>query len=84
MNEQGLLERRLKRCIASILSAKEKEIDRYIPEEVTNVFRKTILDEINEFYALVVDVLNDEINQEFLDMLDMLEDIHGALIKRDA
>lgn len=84
MNEQGLLERRLKRCIATILSAKEKEIDRYIPEEVANVFRKTILDEINEFYALVVDVLNDEINQEFLDMLDMLEDIHGALIKRDA
>ncbi len=84
MNEQGLLERRLKRCIASILSAKEKEIDRYIPEEVASTFRKTILDEINEFYALVVDVLNDEINQEFLDMLDMLEDIHGALIKRDA
>lgn len=83
MNEQGLLERRLKRCIATILSAKEKDIDRYIPEEVAASFRKTILDQINEFYGLVVDVLNDDVNQEFLDMLDMLEDIHGALIKKE-
>jgi len=84
MSEQGLLERRVKRCIATILSAKEKEIDRYITEEQANAFRKVILDEINEFYSLVIDVMNDNINQEFLDMLDMLEDIHGALIKRDA
>jgi hypothetical protein len=83
MNEKGLLERRVKRCIATILSAKEKNIDRFITEDTASEFRKVILDEINEFYSLVMDVLDDNINQEFLDMLDMLEDIHEALVKKE-
>jgi hypothetical protein len=77
------LERRVKRCIATILSAKEKNIDRFITEDTASEFRKVILDEINEFYSLVMDVLDDNINQEFLDMLDMLEDIHEALVKKE-
>lgn len=82
MDEVGLLERRMKRCIATILSAKERDIDRYIPDDVANAFRKTILDQINEFYCLVVDIYNQNINQEFLEMLEMVEDIHGILTNR--
>lgn len=80
MGNQEFLERRVKRCIAAILSAKEKNVDYLIPPEAASTLRKVILDEINEFFLLVVDVLNNNVNQDFMDMLEMLEDIHERIV----
>ncbi|RTK93394.1 hypothetical protein EKI60_06020 [Candidatus Saccharibacteria bacterium] len=80
MGNQEFLERRVKRCIAAILSAKEKNVDYLIPSEAASTLRKVILDEINEFFLLVVDVLNNNVNQDFMDMLEMLEDIHERIV----
>jgi hypothetical protein len=81
VKEQVLLEKRKNKCIASILSAKEKEFDPYLDQEQSAKLRKVILDEINDFYNLAVDLLGDNMNEFYLDMVEMLEDIHGAVLK---
>ena len=81
MKEQVVLEKRKNKCIASILSAKEKDYDIYLGKEDALQFRKVILDEINDFYNLAVDLLGDNMNEFYLDMVEMLEDIHGVILK---
>lgn len=81
MKEQVLLEKRKNKCIASILSTKEKEYDPYLDQEQSAKLRKVILDEVNDFYNLAVDLLGDNMNEFYLDMVEMLEDIHGAVLK---
>lgn len=80
MNETVLLEKRKNRCIASILSTKEREIDRHLPEAARVVLRKVILDEINDFYSIVLDVLDNNINEDFLLMLGQ---IHASVVKEE-
>lgn len=80
MNNEEFVERRKNRCIASLLSAKERDIDRYLPSDVAAGYRKLILDEINDFALLVIDLLEDNINEEFL---IMLEEMHSVIVKEE-
>lgn len=82
IKEQGLLEKRKQRCIATILSVKDKECSA-LSNDASSALRKVILDEINEFYLLVVDLMENNINEEYLDMFAMLEDIHEVVTKRE-
>lgn len=81
MKEQLLLEKRKNKCIATILSVKEKEYDPHLTKEDAAQFRKIILDEINDFFNLANDLLGDNMNEFYLDMVEMLEDIHGVILK---
>lgn len=71
-----LLAKRRDRSIAIILGTKEREMDRFLPPEVSVTFRKVVLDQINDFYDLALDVLRslDDgtviLNQEYLTKLD--------------
>lgn len=52
-----VLARRRDRGIAIILGLKERECDSFLPRDVSSKLRKTILDQMNEFYDLCVDVM---------------------------
>jgi hypothetical protein len=55
---RDLVERRTRRAIAILLSFKEKNADKYLPEEVQVALRSSILDEINELSSLFLDVID--------------------------
>lgn len=82
MDEKGLVVKRSKRCMATILSFKERYCDKYLPEDVSEDLRKVILDEVNELINLVTDILDEDVmfNEEYF---DMLEDIHNLLIPKE-
>lgn len=71
-----LLKRRRDRGIAIILSIKERECDGYLPRESRIKLRKVVLDQFNEFYDLVLDLMSSldqgdvVLNEEYLDKLD--------------
>jgi hypothetical protein len=69
-----LLARRRDRAIAIILGVKERECDPYLPEEASRKLRKVVLDQFNEFSALVEDIADSGVvlNQEYLAKLDAL------------
>jgi len=86
VNDQikALLGKRRDRSIAILLGYKEREVDRYLPSEIRAELRKNVLDQINDFYDLALDVLNSldgnavVLNEEYLQRLD---DIHRAIVK---
>lgn len=79
---EKLLRRRRDRAIAIILSTKERECDRHLPPDARAKLRKVVLDQLNEFYEMVVDVAASldtgevVLNEEYLRKID---DIHQAL-----
>lgn len=77
-----LLEKRCRRAIAVVLSAKEKDADPWLPDEVQARLRKVILDQFNDLLTLSVDLLNslerDSIVNEI--WLERLGDIHAAVV----
>lgn len=81
-----VLARRRDRSIAILLGLKEKECDKFLPKDVQSKLRKAVLDQINEFYDLAVDVIrsldNDEVvlNEEYLSRLELkLDRIHAHI-----
>lgn len=87
-----LLEKRRNRSIAIILGVKEREVDPLLRKadpsgSVGTKMRKVVLDQVNEFHDLVLDLLdsldNGEVllNEQYLDRLDAVHtDI--AVIRR--
>ncbi len=75
---QEILHRRKQRCIATILGVKEREVDLDLSAETQAKLRKVILDEINDFHDIALDLLNSVdggnvvVNQLWLDKLDEL------------
>ncbi len=75
---QEILYRRKQRCIATILGVKERELDKSLSAETQAKLRKVILDEINDFHDIALDLLNSVdggnvvVNQLWLDKLDEL------------
>lgn len=78
-----ILARRRDRMIATILGAKEEFCDPHISQEEASEIRKVILDQINDYYDLCVDLLRSVqpegliMNQDYLEKLD---EIHQALL----
>ena len=57
MRADDILKRRRDRAIAIILSVKEREVDPHLKNaQASRALRKVILDQLNDFYALAVDV----------------------------
>jgi len=78
-----ILSKRRDRMIATILGAKEDICDPYVTRSDANEFRKIILDQVNDYYDLVMDLLRSVqpegliINEEYVRKLD---EIHEALV----
>ena len=77
---QGVLAKRRDRLIATILGAKEDLCDPYIPKEVSDEFRKVVLDQVNDYADLCFDLLKSldngavVINEEFINKIDRILD----------
>lgn len=73
---EDLLKRRRDRAIAIVLSIKERECDSHLPREARAKLRKVVLDQFNEFYDLVLDIMSSldqgdvVLNEEYLEKLD--------------
>lgn len=52
-----LMGRRRDRAIAIILGVKERECDQHLPDQASQKLRKAVLDQLNEFHELCVDLL---------------------------
>ena len=91
MNDQvkALLAKRRDRSIAILLGYKERECDEFLPSAVRVELRKVVLDQINDFYELCLDLMasvdNDSVtlNELYLDKIDSIyesiaRESHGA------
>lgn len=80
---ETMLKKRKDRSIATILGIKERECDPHLPEQAQQRLRKVILDQMNDFYEVVMDVAGSldtgevTLNEYYLDRIDQ---IHAALI----
>lgn len=80
-----VLSKRKDRAIAIILGVKERECDKHLPPEVSSKLRKVVLDQLNEFYDLCLDVMRSldtgevVLNESYMTKLD---EIHDALVRR--
>ena len=72
MGSELYLEKLKNRCIASILTKKEREIDRHVSIETSDKFRSFILDEINVYHQTVIEVMRDKINPDFMEKLEVI------------
>lgn len=52
-----LLSKRKNRTLATIMNVKEKECDQHLPPEAQAVLRKVIMDTVNDFYDVCLDVI---------------------------
>lgn len=92
MKATDILEKRKNRCIAIILNVKEREVDPLLNMEpggplASRLLRKAILDQINDFFEMAVDVVgssevqtfefNPEVWERKID--GKLDEIHRAL-----
>ncbi len=76
---RDLLTRRKNRAAAIILGMKDDECDYYLPEETSKKLRKVVLDQMNDFYDVCVDVIESLdgsyiINDLWLEKLDQIHD----------
>jgi hypothetical protein len=82
MDDKTFLGRRRDRAIATLLGYKERECDKYLPQDVSARLRKEILDEINELVDTAFDLIGSSggWNQIYLDKID---EIHEAVANRE-
>jgi hypothetical protein len=79
-----LLSKRRDRAIAIILSVKEKECDEYLSPEASASLRKAVLDQLNDYTALCVDLLNSYTSDAVIlneDYLAKIDDIHEMMTR---
>jgi hypothetical protein len=78
-----MLSRRRDRAIAIILGVKERDCDRHLPPGAQAALRKVVLDQLNEFYEVSVDIIRSldtgevVLNEMWLQKLD---EIHTAVV----
>lgn len=75
MDSKAFLGKRRDRTIATLLSFKEREVDSYLPEDVSLRLRKAIMDQVNELVDTAFDLLGAGMNQEYLDRIDALYEV---------
>lgn len=69
-----VIAKRRDRCLATILSFKEEEIDDFLDEELAAELRKVILDAVNDVCNLSIDLLDNSgaMNELFIERLSSL------------
>jgi hypothetical protein len=80
-----LLRRRKDRACAIVLGVKEREVDPYLRAhpEASEKLRKVVLDQLNEFYEVVMDIVNSldsgdvVLNDHYLQKID---DLHRTVV----
>lgn len=78
-----ILAKRRDRMIATILGTKEDLFDDHISQADSEEFRKVVLDQINDFFDLVIDMLKASqpdgivVNEVWL---DKIAEIHEAVV----
>jgi hypothetical protein len=78
-----LLGKRKDRAIGIVLGVKERECDRFLPPEVSKKLRKVVLDQLNEFHDLCLDVMRSlddgdvVLNERYF---EMLAEVHNAVV----
>jgi hypothetical protein len=76
----AVLNKRKDRALALILGVKEREVDQYLPVEAQRRLRKVVLDALNDYHEMVVDVMGSldsgevVLNQDYLDKIDAIHD----------
>lgn len=79
------VKKRRDRVLATILSYKETNVDRYLPQAERENLRRVILNNVNDFNDLVLDMLKAtaepqvEMNQLYLDAIKSLGRIEAKL-----
>lgn len=82
---KDLMERRMKRAARTILTVKEIECDRYLPDEASRRLRTVVLDQLNDYRELCMDLLNTLdngaviVNENWLEKLDEIYDYISEL-----
>lgn len=79
---KDLIEKRRDRAIAKILGVKEREIDPHVPAYVSQKLRKVVLDQVNEFADVILDVMGSLDSGEVIlneAYLERLGQIHEAI-----
>jgi hypothetical protein len=80
-----ILAKRRDRAIAIVLGVKEREADRHLPPDARQKLRKVVLDQMNDFHDLAVDLVRSldtgqvALNEEYLTKLDDLFEAIAAL-----
>jgi hypothetical protein len=78
---KDILAKRRDRTIAILLKYKEAEVDAYLPPKTQQALRKQILDQINDFYDLSIDILRSldtgdvVLNEDYLAKLDEMHEM---------
>jgi hypothetical protein len=76
---EALLRKRRDRAIAIVLGIKEREVDSYLPPDVSVRLRKVVLDQMNDLYDACLDLLGSVepgvlVNDLYLQRLDAVAD----------
>jgi hypothetical protein len=83
-----LLRKRRDRAIAIVLGLKEREVDQYLPPQVSTRLRKVVLDQLNELYDCCLDmmgasegtwIVNELYQQKLNEVADGVEEIRRIL-----
>lgn len=80
---ENILKRRRDRTIAAILGVKEREADPHLPPDAQRQLRRVIIDQVNRFYDVVLDVAASLDNGEAVlndDYLTKIDEIHETLV----
>jgi hypothetical protein len=78
-----ILAKRRDRAIAIVLGVHDRDLKSYLPPEVSAKLRKVVLDQLNEFHDLCIDVLRSLDNGEVLlndHYLALLAEVHEAVV----
>lgn len=77
-----LLSRRKDRALAIILRFKELDCDEFLPQPTRVALRKIILDQINSYHDLAVDLLESSSDDALINQiwLQKLEEIHSVVM----
>lgn len=81
----SVLKKRKDRSLYAILSIKEREVDPNITPELARAFRKVVLDALNDYHELVLDIMASYdqtgevvLNAEYLRKID---ELHAGAVK---
>lgn len=78
---QDLIAKRRDRSISIVLGVKEREADRYLPDDVSRKLRKVVLDQFNDLCDLLSDIARSldsgdvVLNEHYLEKLDAIHEV---------